>query len=182
MALQNTVLGTVTSFLTSRNALFLVCGWIAYKLLLALWNLSPFHPLSHIPGPKLATATYLPEFWYDVVKFGRYTKEIQKMHEVYGTLYTQGRENISNKNKVQLFASIQMKYTVMMLSLSTKSTQESAESVTSRCIKSAVRRKKTPFVIPIFLLPDSRISCYLVWKTRFLRPPIMTTIAYAVLR
>ncbi|KAI4869958.1 cytochrome P450 [Hypoxylon rubiginosum] len=86
MALQNTVLGTVTSFLTSRNALFLVCGWIAYKLLLALWNLSPFHPLSHIPGPKLATATYLPEFWYDVVKFGRYTKEIQKMHEVYGPI------------------------------------------------------------------------------------------------
>ncbi|XXG98627.1 hypothetical protein Hte_004952 [Hypoxylon texense] len=88
MALQATVLGTVASLpiLTSRNAIFLLCGWIVYKLLLALWNISPFHPLSHIPGPKLAAATYLPEFWYDAVKYGRYTKEIMKMHEIYGPI------------------------------------------------------------------------------------------------
>ncbi|KAI1776778.1 cytochrome P450 [Hypoxylon cercidicola] len=88
MAFQNTVLGTVASLpiLTLRNSLFLVCGWIIYKLLRALWNISPFHPLSHIPGPKLAAVTYLPEFWYDAVKFGRYTREIKKMHETYGPI------------------------------------------------------------------------------------------------
>ncbi|KAI1763613.1 cytochrome P450 [Hypoxylon sp. FL1150] len=88
MALKNTVLGTVASLpiLTSRNIVFLVCGWVVYKLLRALWNLSPFHPLSHVPGPKLAAATYLPEFWYDAVKFGRYTRVIEKMHEVYGPI------------------------------------------------------------------------------------------------
>ncbi|KAI1415600.1 cytochrome P450 [Hypoxylon sp. FL1857] len=76
--------GSVSEILTVRNALFLVCGWLVYQLLLAAWHISPFHPLHHIPGPRLAAATYLPEFWYDVVKFGRYTHEIMKMHEIYG--------------------------------------------------------------------------------------------------
>ncbi|KAI1467491.1 cytochrome P450 [Daldinia caldariorum] len=51
-----------------------------------MWNISPFHPLSHVPGPKLAAATYLPEFYHDVIKFGRYTHEIRKMHEIYGPM------------------------------------------------------------------------------------------------
>lgn len=55
-----------------------------YQLLKALYNLSPLHPLSHIPGPKLAAATYLHEFYYDVIKFGCYTKEIGTMHDRYG--------------------------------------------------------------------------------------------------
>ncbi|KAI0841081.1 cytochrome P450 [Hypoxylon sp. FL0890] len=76
--------GRVYEILTARNAFFLLCGWIVYQLLRAAWNISPFHPLHHIPGPKLAAATYLPEFWYDLVLFGRYTHEIKKMHEVYG--------------------------------------------------------------------------------------------------
>jgi hypothetical protein len=58
--------------------------WLLVKAVQALYNLSSFHPLSGIPGPKLAAATYLPEFYYDVVKFGCYTKEISKMHEKYG--------------------------------------------------------------------------------------------------
>lgn len=59
--------------------------WLLYKVLQALYNISPLHPLSHIPGPKLAAATYLPEFYHDVIKFGCYTKEIGRMHKVYGT-------------------------------------------------------------------------------------------------
>ncbi|KAF4473450.1 cytochrome P450 oxidoreductase, partial [Fusarium agapanthi] len=50
----------------------------------ALYNVSPFHPLSKIPGPKLAAATYLPEFYYDVILVGRYTHAIKQMHEKYG--------------------------------------------------------------------------------------------------
>lgn len=72
------------SFLSARNVLGLIGVWLAFKLLQALYNISPFHPLSHIPGPKLAAASYLPEFYYDVVKFGCYTKEIRKLHEIYG--------------------------------------------------------------------------------------------------
>ncbi|KAL8939846.1 MAG: hypothetical protein Q9216_003134 [Gyalolechia sp. 2 TL-2023] len=41
-------------------------------------------PLSHIPGPKLAAATLWYEFYYDVIKKGRYTWEIAKMHQKYG--------------------------------------------------------------------------------------------------
>lgn len=68
------------------KALLLLVGgaWFAYRLLRIAWNLSPFHPLSRIPGPRLAAATYLPEFYHDAIRFGRYTQEIQKMHQKYG--------------------------------------------------------------------------------------------------
>ncbi|KAL8676784.1 MAG: hypothetical protein Q9186_006732 [Xanthomendoza sp. 1 TL-2023] len=45
-----------------------------------------FDQLSHIPGPKLAAATLWYEFYYDVVKKGKYTWEIWKMHEKYGPI------------------------------------------------------------------------------------------------
>ncbi|KAI1209415.1 cytochrome P450 [Annulohypoxylon truncatum] len=76
----------VVEILTIRNALILLGGWMVYQLLRAAWNISPFHPLSRFPGPKLAAATYLPEFWYDCVRFGRYTHEIKRMHEIYGPM------------------------------------------------------------------------------------------------
>ncbi|KAI0888399.1 cytochrome P450 [Annulohypoxylon maeteangense] len=60
--------------------------WMIYQLLNTLYNLSPLHPLSHIPGPWLSRGTYLPEFYYDLMKYGRYTKRIQKMHEKYGPI------------------------------------------------------------------------------------------------
>jgi hypothetical protein len=43
-----------------------------------------FHPLAKFPGRKLAAATPWYEFYYDFVKRGKYTFEIQKMHEKYG--------------------------------------------------------------------------------------------------
>ncbi|KAJ5587589.1 uncharacterized protein N7459_003354 [Penicillium hispanicum] len=42
------------------------------------------HPLRGFPGPKLAAATFLYEFYYDVVKGGMYIWEIERMHEKYG--------------------------------------------------------------------------------------------------
>lgn len=63
----------------------LIGGCLVYQIILAAWNLSPFHPLSHIPGPRLAAATYLPEFYHDAIRYGRYTRKIQQMHEKYGT-------------------------------------------------------------------------------------------------
>lgn len=73
-----------TSIISARNALTLVGLYLVYYVLRAIYNISPLHPLSRIPGPKLAGATYWPEFYYDVVKNGCYTKEISKMHEKYG--------------------------------------------------------------------------------------------------
>lgn len=43
-----------------------------------------FGPLAKFPGPKLAAATLWYEFYYDVIKMGRYTFKIKEMHEKYG--------------------------------------------------------------------------------------------------
>lgn len=48
----------------------LIAGWLVF-----------FHPLSHIPGPKLAAATCLPEFYHEVVCSKRYTRHIMQMYE-----------------------------------------------------------------------------------------------------
>ncbi|KAI2616903.1 cytochrome P450 [Hypomontagnella submonticulosa] len=77
---------TLTSFQPVWYLLVAGSVFLAYHLILALWNISPFHPLSHIPGPKLAAATYIPEFYYDAVLFGRYTRRIQELHEIYGPI------------------------------------------------------------------------------------------------
>lgn len=44
-----------------------------------------YHPLSHIPGPKLAALTWWYEFYYDVVQPGRYIFKIQELHQQYGS-------------------------------------------------------------------------------------------------
>ncbi|OLN82371.1 Trichodiene oxygenase 6 [Colletotrichum chlorophyti] len=73
-----------TSYLTARNVLGLAGLWLVYQFFKALYNISPLHPLSHIPGPKLSAATYIPEFYHDVIRFGRYSNEIRRMHAQYG--------------------------------------------------------------------------------------------------
>lgn len=81
---MNTIDGLV-SWLSTSNFLAWPLGlWAFYLLAKSLYNISPFHPLYHVPGPWLSAATYLPEFYYDVVKYGRYTWQIKKMHEKYG--------------------------------------------------------------------------------------------------
>ncbi|KAJ0412970.1 cytochrome P450 [Aspergillus carlsbadensis] len=60
-------------------------GIVTFLLARTIYRLY-FHPLSHIPGPKLAAATHLYEFYYDVWRSGRYLFEIEKMHRVYGPI------------------------------------------------------------------------------------------------
>lgn len=87
------------SILSTRNVLAIVGLYILYKVLEALYNLSPFHPLSGIPGPRFAAASYAPEFYHDVIRFGCYSKEIIKMHQQYGTSIRQSlsiRLRVSN--------------------------------------------------------------------------------------
>ncbi|KAK8029629.1 hypothetical protein PG993_010920 [Apiospora rasikravindrae] len=70
---------------------------LAYQLVFAVWNVSPFHPLSHIPGSRLAAATYLPEFYHDTIKYGRYTQQIRKMHEKYGAYHIPAPMNMMKR-------------------------------------------------------------------------------------
>lgn len=56
----------------------------AYWLLVAIYNISPLHPLYKFPGPRVAAATYLYEAYYDWWKLGKYGKRIKRMHDTYG--------------------------------------------------------------------------------------------------
>jgi hypothetical protein len=58
---------------------------ISRQILQALYNISPLHPLSRVPGPKLAAATYWPELYDDVILTSRHTHAIKKMHDEDGT-------------------------------------------------------------------------------------------------
>jgi hypothetical protein len=59
-------------------------AWIGYNFWLVLWRLY-LCPLARFPGPKLAAVTGWYEFYYDAICHGKYTFEIAKMHEQYGT-------------------------------------------------------------------------------------------------
>lgn len=59
-------------------ALF-ACYWIgviAYRLY--------FHPLAKFPGPKIAAATFIYEFYWDFAGHGAYLFKTEDMHERYG--------------------------------------------------------------------------------------------------
>lgn len=60
--------------------------WLGYFLLSVAYRLSPLHPLYAFPGPALARATYLYEMYFDLIKGGKYTHEIKRLHEVYGPI------------------------------------------------------------------------------------------------
>lgn len=78
-------LNDITAMVTFKDVGRLFVAWCVYRILVALYNVSPLHPLSHFPGPKLAAMTLAYEGWFDLIRGGRYTREIQRMHEKYGT-------------------------------------------------------------------------------------------------
>ncbi|KAL4899421.1 hypothetical protein BDW74DRAFT_116296 [Aspergillus multicolor] len=60
-------------------------GYVAYLFVVCIYRLY-FHPLSHIPGPRLAAITHGYEFYFDVIKKGKLIWEIQRLHEIYGPI------------------------------------------------------------------------------------------------
>lgn len=68
--------------------------WLLYRVGLALYNVSPYHPLHLFPGPKLAAMSFVYEFWYDAILWGRYTTEIERLHEIYGKVDSAAKLNI----------------------------------------------------------------------------------------
>jgi len=67
-----------------RLALEVVGLLLLYCVGLGIYRLF-LDPLSKFPGPKLAALSLWYEFYFDVIKRGRYTWEIEKMHEQYGS-------------------------------------------------------------------------------------------------
>ena len=78
MAFAN-LLSTVTPF----HGLVLLIFLGLYVVQLVVRRLY-FSPISHIPGPKLAAATWWYEFYYDIVLGGQYTFKILELHKKYG--------------------------------------------------------------------------------------------------
>lgn len=79
-------LDAIGSWLSLRSCIVLAGLWLLYKLLCTAYNISPLHPLYQFPGPRVASASYLYEFYFDVLLWGKFTLEIGRMHEVYGQL------------------------------------------------------------------------------------------------
>lgn len=69
---------------SSYGATIFLCSVLAYHVLLAVYRLSPLHPLHKFPGPRLAAASYLYEVWFDLIKGGQYTFEIKRLHDIHG--------------------------------------------------------------------------------------------------
>ncbi|KAL3463238.1 cytochrome P450 [Aspergillus heterothallicus] len=54
--------------------------WAAGEALRRLY----FHPLAHIPGPRLAALTWWYEFYFDAILPGQYVFKIRELHKQYG--------------------------------------------------------------------------------------------------
>ena len=86
-AIADSGFGLVGDFLARAGSGRLLAGFVAgaflYLALGWLYNVT-LHPLRGFPGPKLAAASHLYEFYYDVLLGGRFMWAIQRMHEKYG--------------------------------------------------------------------------------------------------
>ena len=64
-------------------AVIVACCSTIYCIAIGVYRLY-FSPIAKFPGSKLAALTLWVEFYYDVVKRGRYTWKIEEMHKQYG--------------------------------------------------------------------------------------------------
>jgi hypothetical protein len=63
--------------------LALLTIWLLYLAALTIYRLY-ISPLSAFPGPKLAALTRWYEAYFEVWCIGRYSWEIDRMHDIYG--------------------------------------------------------------------------------------------------
>lgn len=63
-----------------KFVLFFFIGFVCCRTLYRLY----WHPLRRFPGPKLAAATRIYEFYYNVIYTGRYIWKIEALHRQYG--------------------------------------------------------------------------------------------------
>ena len=68
-----------------QQVLIVVSFFLIYLIGLAFHRLF-LSPIAKFPGPKMAALTRYYEFYYDIIKPGRYVWEIQKMHKKYGRI------------------------------------------------------------------------------------------------
>ena len=59
--------------------------FLAYAAYILIYRFF-FHPLKHIPGPTLARATYLYEWYFDIYLSGQFTFNLKDLHKQYGPI------------------------------------------------------------------------------------------------
>lgn len=77
--------GDILSAVTAAQIGGLVGLLAAYTAYGVFWRLY-LSPIAHIPGPKLAAATWWYEFYYDIILGGQYVFKILELHERYGPI------------------------------------------------------------------------------------------------
>ncbi|KAJ0425639.1 putative benzoate 4-monooxygenase cytochrome P450 [Aspergillus carlsbadensis] len=71
---------TIASFIAYGIGLYLV-----YFAANAVYRVT-LHPLAHIPGPRLASVTYLYEWYHDIYHLGQLPWKLKNLHERYGRI------------------------------------------------------------------------------------------------
>jgi cytochrome P450 len=66
---------------------------LVYLLCIAIYRLY-FHSLSQIAGPWYAALTHWYQFYFDVVKRGRFPWELERMHKQYGPIVRIGPNEV----------------------------------------------------------------------------------------
>ncbi|GKZ27267.1 hypothetical protein AbraCBS73388_004042 [Aspergillus brasiliensis] len=75
---------TVNTDLTRGMLVYLLASFlVVYIIGLVLYRLF-LSPLAKFPGPRLAAATGLYETYYDVIRDGQFTWQIERLHQKYG--------------------------------------------------------------------------------------------------
>lgn len=74
--------------LSLRSLTIGIVGFLIY-LIGGAWYRLFWSPIAKFPGSKLAALTLWYEFYYDVIKRGRYTYKIAEMHQKYGEVFRQ---------------------------------------------------------------------------------------------
>jgi hypothetical protein len=73
------------SFNITEYLLFLVYAFLGYKVANVIYRLY-FSPLAGFPGPRLAAATSLYEFYFDVLQGGQFMFHLDHLHAKYGPI------------------------------------------------------------------------------------------------
>lgn len=80
-----TMVGVIDILSTSWEHVAIVATGLVlmYTISIVVYRLY-LSPIANIPGPRLAAATFWYEYYFDVVKQGRYTWRIGELHDQYG--------------------------------------------------------------------------------------------------